>query len=54
MAHHELMRELLQVEREAAIRLRDERRISDEVLRQLQEEADLSELRLRTDSNTRT
>ena len=54
LAHRELARELLQVEREAAIRLRDERRISDDVLRQLQQEADLSELRLHADSNTGT
>jgi len=33
----------LRTEREAAIRLRDERRIDDEVLRQLEHELDLRE-----------
>lgn len=51
LAEASLARELLQVERETAIRLRDERRISDDVLRQLQQEADLTELRLHADSN---
>jgi Na+/H+ antiporter len=42
----EISRELLRVERESAIRLRDERRISDEVLRQLEHELDLREARM--------
>ena len=42
----ELVRELLQVERETAIRLRNERRISDEVLRQIEHDLDLREARL--------
>jgi CPA1 family monovalent cation:H+ antiporter len=41
-----LVRELLQVERETAIRLRNERRISDEVLRQIEHDLDLREARL--------
>ncbi len=41
-----LMRELAQVERRAAIRLRNEGRISDEVLRHLERELDLTEARL--------
>jgi monovalent cation/hydrogen antiporter len=53
LAHSDLARELLRIEREAAIRLRDEKRISDDVLRQLQQEADLSELRLHAESNAR-
>ena len=41
-----LVRELLQVEREVAIRLRNEGRISDEVLRQIEHDQDLREARL--------
>jgi len=41
-----LVRELLQVERETAIRLRNEGRISDEVLRQIEHDLDLREARL--------
>ena len=41
-----LSRELLQVERETAVRLRNERRINDEVLRQIERELDLSEAQL--------
>jgi CPA1 family monovalent cation:H+ antiporter len=41
-----LVYEVLQVEREAAIRLRNERRISDEVLRQIEHDLDLAEARL--------
>src|SRR5438270_572499 len=43
--YEELTRELLQVEREAALRLRKEGRISDEVLRQLEHDVDLREAR---------
>ena len=43
--YEELTRELLQVEREAALRLRNEGRISDEVLRQLEHDVDLREAR---------
>jgi CPA1 family monovalent cation:H+ antiporter len=42
----EVLRELLRVERETAIRLRDERRIADDVLRRLEREMDLSDSRL--------
>jgi len=41
-----LSRELAQAERNAAIRLRDEGRIDDGVLRQLERELDLTEARL--------
>ena len=41
----ELSRKLLKVERQTAIRLRYERRISDELLRELERELDLSESR---------
>jgi monovalent cation/hydrogen antiporter len=48
-AHHrrsvELSRELLQIERRTAIRLRNEGRINDELLRQLERELDLAEAR---------
>jgi len=43
-----LSRELLDTERKTALGLRDEGRISDEVLRQLEQELDLSEIRLNT------
>jgi monovalent cation/hydrogen antiporter len=42
----EVSRELLRTEREMAIRLRDERRINDEVLREIERELDLREARL--------
>jgi monovalent cation/hydrogen antiporter len=42
----ELSRELLQIERETAIRLRNEGRVSDEVLRQIEHDLDLREARL--------
>jgi NhaP-type Na+/H+ and K+/H+ antiporter len=42
----ELSRQLLHVERDTAIRLRNEGRINDEVLRQLGRELDLNETRL--------
>ncbi len=42
----EVVRDLLRVERETAIRLRDELRIGDDVLRRLENEIDLSEARL--------
>lgn len=45
-ARRELVRELLRAERETAIRLRDEHRISDDVLRRIEHEMDLSEARL--------
>jgi CPA1 family monovalent cation:H+ antiporter len=41
----ELTLETLRVERDTAIRLRDEGRINDEVLRRLERELDLSEVR---------
>jgi CPA1 family monovalent cation:H+ antiporter len=44
----ELSRELIQVERQNAIRLRNEGRINDEMLRQIERELDLAEARLLT------
>jgi hypothetical protein len=41
---------VLQVEREVLIRLRDEEQISDDVLRTLQHELDLTESRVHTGS----
>jgi monovalent cation/hydrogen antiporter len=53
VAHHdryvELSRETLRIERETAIRLRNEGRINDEVLRRIERELDLSESRLMAD-----
>ena len=43
----DLSRELLETERQTAIQLRDEGRISDEVLHRLEHELDLSETRLK-------
>jgi monovalent cation/hydrogen antiporter len=40
--------ELLQVERQTAVKLRNSGRINDEILRQLLQELDLTELRYRT------
>lgn len=52
-AHHhrytDLVRETLRIERETAIRLRNEGRINDEVLRRIEREVDLSESRLMAD-----
>jgi CPA1 family monovalent cation:H+ antiporter len=42
---NELSRELLRVERETAVRLRNDRRISDELLRKIERELDLGEAR---------
>jgi monovalent cation/hydrogen antiporter len=42
----ELSRRLLRIERDTAVQLRDEGRINDEVLRQLERELDLNETRL--------
>ncbi len=42
----ELSRQLVQVERDAALRLRNEGRIDDDVLRQIEHELDLTEARL--------
>ena len=47
--HFELSLEALRVERETAIRLRDEGRINDEVLRRIERELDLTESRIATD-----
>lgn len=44
--HSHLMREMIRVERRAAVHLRDEGEISDELLRQLERELDLSEERI--------
>jgi len=46
--HIELSLEALRVERDTAIRLRDEGRINDEVLRRIERELDLSESRIAT------
>jgi Na+/H+ antiporter len=46
-----ISRELLRLERDTALRLRNEGRINDEVLRQLERELDLSETRLDTSSD---
>lgn len=43
--HVDLSRELLQVERQMAVQLRNNRRISDELLRELEHELDLGEAR---------
>jgi monovalent cation/hydrogen antiporter len=43
----EVSRKLLDVERQTALRLRDEGRITDDILRQLEHELDLSETRLK-------
>lgn len=43
--------ELLQVERQTAVQLRNQRRISDEVLRELERELDLTESQLAAESN---
>ena len=42
----EFARELLRAERQTAMKLRDEGRINDEVLRRVEHELDLSEERL--------
>jgi Na+/H+ antiporter len=46
--HIELSREAIRVERDTAVRLRNEGRINDEVLRRLERELDLSETRFAT------
>ncbi len=48
----EVSLEALRAEREAAIRLRDEGRINDEVLRRIERELDLNESRITTTGNT--
>ncbi len=45
--YEQLARETLQVERETLLRLRNERKINDEVLRRVQHDIDLAEARLR-------
>jgi len=42
----DLSRELVRVERRTAVQLRNQRRISDELLRQIEHELDLGEARL--------
>jgi monovalent cation/hydrogen antiporter len=44
--YQELLRDLVQIERQTALHLRNQGRINDEVLRRLEREFDLSELRL--------
>src|SRR5882762_1168012 len=46
--HLELSLEALRVERETAVRLRDEGRINDDILRRIERELDLSESRIAT------
>ena len=46
-ARHRLHKEVLQAERAAVIWLRDDGRIDDEVLRQVERELDLEEQRLK-------
>lgn len=48
--HAEISLEALRVERETAIRLRDEGRINDEVLRRIEHELDLNESRIANDT----
>jgi CPA1 family monovalent cation:H+ antiporter len=43
--YDEISREMLEVERQTAVRLRNEGRINDEVLRRIERELDLSESR---------
>jgi len=50
--HAALSLEALRVERETAIRLRDEGRINDEVLRRMERELDLAESRVSATSST--
>lgn len=45
--HQRLYREIIQAERAALLELRDQRQIDDEVLREMERELDLEELRLR-------
>ena len=45
--HHRLIRESLRVERQTAVRLRDEGQINDDALRDLEHELDLREEELR-------
>jgi CPA1 family monovalent cation:H+ antiporter len=52
-AYLDLSRELLETERQTAIRLRDEGRIRDEVMHRLEHELDLSETRLKTGTKDR-
>jgi len=49
----ELSRELLKIERRTAVELRNQGRIGDELLRELQQELDLGELRLKVRSGSR-
>ena len=51
IARLELSLEALRVERETLIRLRDEGRINDEVLRRIERELDLSESRIAGDED---
>jgi monovalent cation/hydrogen antiporter len=46
--YYELSRKLLQIERQTAVQLRSERRINDDLLRELEHELDLSESKLET------
>ena len=50
---NDISRDLLNVERRTAVQLRNQRRISDEVLRQLERELDLSEAQLLTGKQPR-
>jgi monovalent cation/hydrogen antiporter len=46
--HIEAMRDVIKVERDTTVRLRNDGRISDEVLRKIEYELDLSETKLAT------
>jgi monovalent cation/hydrogen antiporter len=48
-SHRRLRREVLQAERAAVVRLRDQGKIDDEVLREMERELDLEEQRFRTE-----
>jgi monovalent cation/hydrogen antiporter len=50
----DLSRTLLDVERKTALRLRDEGRITDEALRELEREQDLNETRLMAAAESRS
>ena len=50
----DLSRALLEVERQTALRLRDEGRVTDEVLREMEHELDLNETRLMAAKKSRS
>jgi CPA1 family monovalent cation:H+ antiporter len=48
-SHQRLYREIIQAERAALLELRDQGQIDNEVLREMERELDLEELRLRAE-----